>query len=261
MALKVGELYGLLKLDKSQFDKGLKESGGGFNKFKGLIVAGAAAAGLAILAIGGASAKLAIDFQKNMANVHTLIGPGSESDARIADLGESVKQMSLNTGKSLDDLSGGLYEVIGTFGDTADSAGWLEVAAKAGAAGLSTTQEAVGLLAAVTKSYGDTSLEAAQKASDLAFQTMNLGVTTFPEMAGAMGRVIPMAAAMKVSQEELFAAMATLTGVTGSTDEVVTQLRGGMTAFLKPSKEMREARLQLHFMRVSVTAVRAFIGA
>lgn len=251
MALKVGELYGLLKLDKSNFDKGLKSSGLSFNKFKGLIIAGAASAALAIVGIGGAAAKLAVDFEKSMANVQTLIGKGSEADARIKELGASVKDMSVETGKSLEDLSGGLYTLIGTLGDTADSTAWLELAAKSGAAGLATTEEAISLLTAVTKSYGDTSVEAGQKVADLAFQAANLGVTTFPEMAAAMGRVIPMAAALKVSQEELFAVMATLTGVTGSTDEVVTQLRGGMTAFLKPSKEMQKALKELGYTGVN----------
>ena len=62
--------------------------------------------------------------------------------------------------------------------------------------------------------------------------------TTFPELASSMGKVIPLAGAMKVSQEELFGAMATLTGVTGGTAEVTTQLRGAIQGFMKPTAEM-----------------------
>lgn len=126
-----------------------------------------------------------------MANVQTLLGRGSEVDKRIIELGDSVKGLSMTTGKSLDDLSGGLYEVIGTFGDTSNAMGLLEVAAKAGSASMATTQESVKLLALVTKAYGDTSTEAAQRTADLAFQAANLGVTTFPEMAQSMGRAVP----------------------------------------------------------------------
>lgn len=46
---------------------------------------------------------------------------------------------------------------------------------------------------------------------------------------------------MKVSQEELFGAMATLTGVTGGTAEVTTQLRATMQEFLSPSSQMEKA--------------------
>ncbi len=249
--MRVGDLFAALHLDKRSFSAGLataRAESTGLGTLIGKIGLGM---GLAFAAVGAIAINMAADFQKSMANVHTLIGKGSESDARIVELGEAIKGMSMETGKSLEDLSGGLYEVIGTFGDGADTLGLLDVAARAGSAGLSTTQDAVRLLAALTKSYGDTSVEAAQHSADLAFQTANLGVTTFPEMAQAMGRVIPTAAALKISQEELFAVMATLTGVTGSTDEVTTQLRGSMTAMLKPSREMRDALKELGYTGVS----------
>ena len=80
-----------------------------------------------------------------------------------------------------------------------------------------------------------------QKAADLSFATVRLGQTTFPELAAAMGKVIPLASTLGVEQEQLFGAMATLTGVTGSTAEVVTQLKATMQGFLSPSKNMSAA--------------------
>lgn len=236
MAIKVGELYTTLTMDKGPFDKAI-----------GLAKTAALGAVLAIAGVGIASGKMAIDFQKDMANINTLLGSGSEAEARTKELAQNVKDMSVETGKSLEDLSAGLYDVIGTFGDSAEAADWLKVAAVSGAAGMSTTKEAIGLLSAVTKSYGDTSLAAAKKASDLAFQTANLGVTTFPEMAASMGKVLPLAATMKVSQEELFGAMATLTGVTGNTSEVTTQLAASMNAVLKPNLAMKQALKELGY--------------
>ena len=53
-----------------------------------------------------------------------------------------------------------------------------------------------------------------------------------------MGKVIPLASTMKVSQEELFGAMATLTGVTGNTAEVSTQLRATIQGMLQPTTAM-----------------------
>jgi TP901 family phage tail tape measure protein len=252
MALLVGELYALLFLEKKMFMAGLAQaqlasstasSSMATNFLKAGKVIGFMLAGLVIGlgAFAGAALNASMEFEKGMANVQTLIGTGTDVDARIESLGESVKKMSITTGKSLKDLTRGLYDVIGTFTDTADSARWLETAAKAGAAGMSTTHDAILLLSAITKAYGDSSFEAAQKASDLVFETANLGVTTFPEMAASMGKVLPIAAALKVSQEELFGAMATLTGVTGDTALVTTQLRSVMNAFLKPNTLMRKA--------------------
>ena len=71
--------------------------------------------------------------------------------------------------------------------------------------------------------------------------------TTFPELASSMGKVIPLAGALTVKQEHLFGAMATLTGVTGNTAEVSTQLRGVMQGLLKPSDGMTTALKKMGF--------------
>lgn len=80
-----------------------------------------------------------------------------------------------------------------------------------------------------------------QQAADLAFATVRLGQTSFPELAAGMGKVIPLASTLGLEQEQLWGAMATLTGVTGSTAEVVTQMKATMQAFLSPSKNMQAA--------------------
>ena len=53
--------------------------------------------------------------------------------------------------------------------------------------------------------------------------------------------VVPLASALGVSQEELAAQFATLTGVTGSASEVSTQLRATYQAILKPTADMGAA--------------------
>jgi hypothetical protein len=59
-----------------------------------------------------------------------------------------------------------------------------------------------------------------------------------PELASSMGRVTPVAKALGVTQEELFAVMSTASGITGSTAEVSTQLRGVLQALMAPTKDM-----------------------
>lgn len=206
------------------FGKGMKDVGGSLS----------AAITLPIVGIGTAAIKAATDMNAMMANIQSL-GLGTD---RVLELKESIQDLAIEMGKSTTDMADGMYQIISTFGDGVDAVASLEIAAKAGAAGLATTTDAINLIAAVTKGYGDTSLEAQQKVSDLAFQTVNLGQTTFPELAAAIGKVVPIAAALGVTQEELFAQMATLTGVTGSTAEVTTQLRATYQALLKPTTDM-----------------------
>jgi len=195
---------------------------------------GAAFAGV-LAGVGTAAVIMATDLNASMANVATLIPNATE---RVEELKHEVQDLSIETGKSTEDLAEGLYQVVSAFGDTADSAKILETAAKGATAGVATTTDAINLLSAVTKGYGDTSAEAAQKASDLAFTTVKLGQTTFPELAASIGKVVPLASQLKVSQEELFATFATLTGVTGGAAEVSTQYSAVLRAMIQPTEAM-----------------------
>ncbi|SDM21096.1 phage tail tape measure protein, TP901 family, core region [Halarsenatibacter silvermanii] len=56
-----------------------------------------------------------------------------------------------------------------------------------------------------------------------------------------------MAATLGMETEELFGAMATLTGVTGDANEVSTQLRGILNGMLKPTDDLREAMSDLGY--------------
>ena len=218
-------------------------------KSAGKVVAGAAvAAATAVGTLGVAAVKAAAEYETQLANVSTLLtGTEAEIAARAAEIGNEILDVSNRTGVATENLTDGMYQVISAFGDSADAAKILETAAKSAAAGNATTTDSVNLLSAVTKGYGDTSAEAVQKAADLSFATVRLGQTSFPELAASMGKVIPLASTLGVEQEQLFGAMATLTGVTGSTAEVVTQLKATMQGFLSPSKNMTAALKNLGY--------------
>lgn len=202
-------------------------------------IIGTAAALTAVTAAGAGAVVSAVNFQAQMQNVGTLLD--GDVNAKLQAMGDDLKKVSLQTGAATSDLTAGLYDVVSAFGESAESVKQLEIASKAAKAGNATTSDSVALLSAVTKGYGDTSAAAMQKASDLAFQTVKLGQTTFPELAASLGQVVPLASTLAVTQEELFGAMATLTGVTGGTAEVTTQLKATMQSFLSPSGEMEKA--------------------
>ena len=216
-------------------------------KFSGLkagaAIAGAAIAGAttAAVAFGKTSLDAAAKFETGMSNIATLLdGDTATVNKRIAEMGDDIMGVAKKTGVATDDLSNGMYQIVSALGDSKDATSQLEVAAKAAKAGGATTVDAINLLSAVTKGYGDTSGEAWSKASDLAFQTVKLGQTSFPELASSMGKVVPIASALNISQEELFGSFATLTGVTGSTAEVATQMKSVFAGLMTPSKQLSE---------------------
>ncbi len=208
-------------------------------------VVGTAAALTAVTVAGTAAVSSAVDFQSQMQNVGTLLD--GNVNEKLQSMGADLRKVSIQTGAATEDLTAGLYDVVSAFGESSESVKQLEIASKAAKAGNATTSDSVALLSAVTKGYGDTSAEAMQKASDLAFQTVKLGQTTFPELASSIGQVVPLASTLAVSQEELFGAMATLTGVTGGTAEVTTQLKATMQGFLSPSNEMSKALQEMGY--------------
>jgi TP901 family phage tail tape measure protein len=218
----------------------LKSAGDALAGAGGRLTAGVT---LPLIGVGVAALSASTDFNAAMANVASLGVP----IARVNELKGAVQDMSVEFGKSTGDLSDGLYQVISAFGDSADTVEVLRINASAAAAGLATTTDAINLTSSVTKAYGDTSAGAVQQISDLAFQAVKLGQTTFPELASSMGRVAPLAASLGVSVEELFGTMATFTGVTGTASEVSTQLRGVLQSLMAPTGAMESLISDLGF--------------
>lgn len=204
----------------------------------------AALVGVTVAVVGMAATcgKQAADVEKAMAQTRTLLtGTADETKARTAELTQDVMNISRVTGRVSTEIAAGSYQVISAFQDTADTASILETATKAAIAGQAETVDTVNALAAVTKAYGDTSARAVTHVSDLSFETIRLGQTTMPELANGIQKASGSAAALHVSQEELYAGFATLTGVIGNTDTVGTALNTLYTKMLKPSKALSKA--------------------
>lgn len=242
------ELEAIIKIAGS-IDPSLQKSLQSAKKEFGGLKLGMAAIGTAAVAATAAVVKLGVDavksaaaFEQQMANVATLLdGTKEQVSNRIGELGDDVLAVSNKTGVATDELTDGLYQIISAVGDSEDAITQMELAAKAAKAGGAETTDAINLLTAVTKGYNDTSGEAFQKASDLAFETVKLGQTSFPELASSIGKVIPLASALGMEQEELFGSFAALTGVTGSTAEVSTQMKAVMSGLMQPTQQMTDA--------------------
>lgn len=211
-------------------------------------IAATGAAASAVATAGVAAVKSGIDYQKQLANVSTLLtGTEAEISARTAEIGKGILKVSNDTGVETANLTDGMYQVISAFGDSTDAMSILETSAKAAAAGNATTTDSVNLLSAVMKGYNNVSAESAQKVADLSFATVRLGQTSFSELASSIGKVVPLSSALGIQQEELYGVFATLTGVTGSTAEVATQYKAVLSGLMTPSKSMSASLKKLGF--------------
>ena len=172
-------------------------------------------------------------FETAMANVESL---GVSSMASITD---SVLTLASDISVPIQNLTGGLYEVVSAGVDSASQFEILELSAKAAKAGLAETTDALNLGASVIKGYGLEWSET-QEVLDDAFNTVKLGQTTFKALAGSIGQTVPLASALHVASDQLFGSFATLTGVTGSTSEVATQLKAVFTGMAAPTEKLTE---------------------
>lgn len=191
---------------------------------------------LPIIAVGTASSKLYMDFSKSMAQVNTLL----DDDSHLKSYEDAVLKVSDDLGIKATTASEGLYQTISVLGDHgATTEKTFAIMARSAKAGGAEVTDAVNMIATAMNGYGETSDATAQKISDLSFKTVKLGKTTFPELANSMSPLFPLAHSLGISYEELYATMSTATtSFAGSTAEASTQIKGLMTGFMKPSKEM-----------------------
>lgn len=212
----------------------------------GSALKGAAAAlgafALARMAIDAVDKSL--EFNRQMGQIQTLI-PGAS--ARVNELRDDIHRLSVETGQGTSDMANGVYQLISALGDATDTTEKMDIAARAAAAGNSTVEQSIDLLTAVTKGYGDTSAQAFRDTADLAFMTVKLGKTNFPELARSVGGVIPLMVGMGVAAKEGFGIIAAATGTTGNTSEVTTQLASALGSLQKQTKPMEKAIRQLGF--------------
>ena len=170
-------------------------------------------------------------FETAIANVESL------GVANIGALRASVLDTAQDIAAPIADLSAGLYDVVSAGVDAANQVDFLRLTAKASKAGLAETTDAIRIGSAFIKGYGKDWNET-EGILDQAFQTVKLGQTTFAELAASMGQNIPVAAALNISTQALFGSYATLTGVTGTTAEVSTQMKAVLTGLAAPTDNL-----------------------
>ena len=186
-----------------------------------------------LTALGTMAISTANSFEDAMAKVSTIADTSSKS---MAVLKEEILALSNNTGIAFTELAEAQYQAISAGVDTAESVKFVETAVKAAKGGFTDTTTAIDGLTTVLNAYGMT----ADKVTDISNQMMlaqNFGKTSFGEMAQSLGNVIPTAAQLGVTTEELFSSIATLTKQGIGTSEAITGLKAAMSNIIKPSTE------------------------
>lgn len=191
-------------------------------------------------------------FGAAMKAANTMAGKNAEG---FANLKGQVADLSKTLPIARDELANGLYQVISNGVPEDNWIDYLNKSAKASVGGIADLGETVKVTSTVIKNYG-LAWDAAESVQDKIQLTAKNGVTSFEQLAQALPRVTANASTLGVSIDELLASFATLTGVSGNTNEVATQMAAIFTALVKPSSEATEMaeKMGIEFNAASIQA-------
>lgn len=191
-------------------------------------------------------------FGAAMRVANTMAGKNAEGFAKLKN---QVAELAKNVPVARDELANGLYQVVSNSVPENNWLNFLNKSAKASVGGVADLGEVVKVTSTVIKNYG-LAWDAAESVQDKIQLTAKNGVTSFEQLAQALPRVTANASTLGVSIDELLASFATLTGVSGNTNEVATQMAAIFTALVKPSSEATEMaeKMGVEFNAASIQA-------
>jgi len=238
--IKAAKAYAELYADDTKLTAGLKKAQVKLQAFAKQVTAVGtkmvklAAIGAAPLALGTAAAA---KFGKQMAMVSTMV---DEPQKHMSQFTAGIKKMSVEMGESTETLSRGLYDILSASIEPAKAMDVLQVASKAAKAGLTDTGVAADAITTALNAYQYEASRAGE-VSDVLFQIVKNGKTTFAELAPSIGGVISTAASAGVSLEEMGAMISTLTRNGVQTAEAVTAVNRTILSFMKPTEQASAA--------------------
>lgn len=214
----------------NKLDSMEKKTSGFGSKLGGALKKGALIGGVALAGLGIAGLKMASDFESSLAEVKTLLPDISET--AFGELEKGILQFSKDMGIATSEAIPALYQAISAGIPAENVLEFMTIASKAAIGGVTDLETAVDGITSVVNAYGSEVVDA-QKASDIMFTAVKLGKTDFDQLSRSLFQVIPTAASLGISFEEVAAELAVLTAQGVPTSVAATQLRA---AFVEASK-------------------------
>jgi len=174
----------------------------------------------AAAAAGGASIKMAWNFEDAMAKVATI---ADTTEVPLEQLEAAILELSDETGIAAGEIAENVYNAISAGQSTGDAVNFVRNATDLARAGFAKSGDALDLLTTIMNAY---KLEAEEvtNVSDILIATQNLGKTTVGELASSMGKIIPTANAAVVQLDQVAAGYALMTANGVATAESTTYM-------------------------------------
>ena len=192
-----------------------------------------------------------IAFQKQLSTVNTLLKVSREELNKYAD---AFIDLSIKTGASKEDIAKGAYQALSSGIKKEDLVDFLETASKTALAGQTTAETSIKTISSIMNAYKMEAREAGEIA-DWLLTVQNKGVTTVGELGAYLADVTAISAPLKISLNDVGAALAQITQNGNNTAKSTTMLK---TMFNELSKEGQQAADI--FTKISGQSFRDFIA-
>ncbi len=172
---------------------------------------------LKVMAIAGGVAEIAGklldaadgagEFETSMAKISTI---ANTSGGSLESMKESIRNLSLETGESVNNISNSVYKALSAGVDSADAVNFTATATKLATGSFTEVSTAIDVLSTALNAYGSNAGEA-EGMADMLITTQNLSKTSVDQFAGAISSVIPLAANYGVQMDNIASAYVELT--------------------------------------------------
>lgn len=213
-----------------------------------------------LLAVGGASAKVATTFEREMSRVEGLVGIAAD---QVNQWGQDILRMAPRLGTAPSELARGLFFVTSAGFRGAEAMEVLEQAAKASAAGLGSVATVADAVTSAVNAYGSENLSAAT-ATDVLTAAVREGKLEAESLAPVLGNLLPTASAMGISFQQVAGLLAVFSRTGADAASSATTLNRLMLTLQKntgPAVDLLEsAGFSLAELRDVASGPRGLIG-
>lgn len=197
--------------------------------------AGKAIAGFST-AIGLAAAGAAFtagQYEREFSKIEGLVGVARDE---VQGMAADTLALAGATARAPQELASAMFTIQSAGLRGAQGTAALEMAARGAAAGMGETRDIAQAMTSILSAYASTNITAAE-AADVLAATVRAGNFEASQLAGSIGRILPIASTLGIAIEDVGGGIALLTRNNGNATESITALRGVMNALLNPSSE------------------------
>lgn len=197
-----------------------------------------------ILGLGAAAFNAEKKFDHQMNMMVSMVGIAKDE---VEAMRVPVMNLASETGIMAQELADAMQYITSSgFEDTAQALDILSASAKVAAVNQVEVKNVSDLVTSAMNAYRQSGLQASE-VTDMLVRSVALGKAEFEDLVAAMGIILPVAADMGVSFEEISGMMAMLTRTGTTAETAATQLRQLLSQLMGPASQAHEALESLNW--------------